>query len=314
MGEQLDLFGGTSVPPAKPLGTESEQTPVDAGSEPLPGQMDLFGDRWLRAAAAHRALETFDLEAASKALREMMRSYPSDPTLQERAVLVERLGARLRKVRRQESSAARALAAISPDVPSFLAKEWNRCLAEWMEVEAGSGATLDGVPAGLRWLRAGDPPRAETSLRATLERNASDGRARGYLAEALFAQNRQHESRLLYRDALAESPAEVDLTCTADIAVRDLPGLAEEEFELPGAAIEWAAAVGLIEGVFIPPANVPSDWLATATLAALPPGVQFYRWLVAEKAAEDHAARVACRRAMKALNARLLKEVLDRKA
>ncbi len=308
------MFGGPSVQAAKPRETEPEQNPVEAGSGLLPGQMDLFGDRWLRAAAAHRALETFDLETASEALRETMRSYPSDPTLQERAVLVERLGARLREVRQQEASPSRALAAIGPDVPTFLAKEWNRCLAEWMETEAGPGATLDGVPAGLRWLRAGDPPRAEASLRLTLERNASDGRARGYLAEALFAQNRQHESRLLYRDALAESPAEVDLDCTTDLAVRDLPALAEQEFELPGASIEWAAAVGLLEGVFIPPTNLPSDWVDPAALAALPSGVRFYRWLVAEKAAKDHTARVACRRAMKALNARLLKEVLERKA
>ena len=59
--------------------------------------------------------------------------------------------------------------------------------------------------------------------------------------------------------------------------------------------------------------NARLDRLDPASLEVLPPGVQFYRWLVAEKAALDHAKRIVCRRAMKALSPRLMKEFLARK-
>lgn len=313
MGEQLNLFGNTTAPMAEPVAVEPEEEPADVASGPLPGQMDLFGDRWLRASAAHRAIETFDLDTAADALRETMRSYPSDALLRERADLVAKLAASLRKARRKNKSPARSLAAIGPQVPPFLATAWHARLAELMQEELGQGAVMEGIPAGLHWLRAGDPIRAEASLRLTIEREPSDCHARGILAEALFAQGRQHESRLVYRDALATSPAQVDVATAEDISVRDLPGLAEEEYELPGVPIEWAAAIGLLEGVFTPPAPLPNDWLDPASLEVLPPGVQFYRWLVAEKAALDHAKRIVCRRAMKALSPRLMKEVLARK-
>ena len=100
---------------------------------------------------------------------------------------------------------------------------------------------------------------------------------------------------------------------SVDIAVRDLPGLAEEDYELPGEPVHWAVAVGLLEGVFLPPSRLPDDWLEPAVLAKLPAGVQLYRWLVAEKVARDDAQRIACRRAMKALSPRLMKEVVGRR-
>ena len=110
--------------------------------------MDLFGDRWQRAAAAHKALESFELDAAAEALREVVRLYPADVTLLERADLVARLAASLRGARRKNQTLARALAAIEPKVPPFLATYWHRRLAERVEEEAGAGAVLDAVPAG----------------------------------------------------------------------------------------------------------------------------------------------------------------------
>jgi len=313
VGVQLDLFGEPQVQAAAPIEVKVEEEPVELAPGPLPGQMDLFGDRWLRAAAAQKAIETFDLDVAAGALRETMRSYPSDAALRERAELVAKLAASQREARKKTKSPSRALAALAPEIPSFLEKAWHHRLAELMEEEHGPGAVIDAVPAGLHWLRAGEPTRAEDSLRRTLELDPSDCTARGVLAEALFAQDRQHESRLIYRDALAVSPRDVDLRSAEDISVRDLPGLAEEEYELPGDPVEWAAAIGLLEGVFIPPATVPEDWLAPENLEGHSPGVQFYRWLVAEKAAQDDTKRIACRRAMKALSPRLMKELLARK-
>ena len=313
MGVQLDLFGEPQVQPAAPVEVEVEEEPVELPPGPLPGQMDLFGERWLRAAAAQKAIEIFDLDAAAASLRETMHSYPSDAALRERAELVAKLAASQRKAREKTKSPSRALAALAPEIPTFLEKVWHHRLAELMEEEHGLGAVVDSVPAGLHWLRAGEPTHAEDSLRRTLELDPSNCTARGALAEALFAQGRQHESRVIYRDALAMSPSDVDLRCAGDISVRDLPGLAEEDYELPGDPIGWAAAIGLLEGVFIPSATVPEDWLAPENLEGYPPGVQFYRWLVAEKAAPDDTKRIACRRAMKALNPRLMKELLARK-
>jgi len=313
VSEQLDLFGHELVLQAKPAPTAPEQTPPSAPTESLADQMDLFGDRWQRATAAHKALERFDLEAAVEALREAVSLYPGDATLLERANIVAKVAAALRSARRKTKSMAWALALIEPKIPAFLADDWHRRLAEVMEEEAGAGAILEGISAGFHWLEAGDPARAEQSLRATLDREPSNCRARGHLGDALFQQGRVHEARLAYRDALSMEPADVAIASAADEAVRELPSQASDEFELPGAPVEWAAAVGLIERVFLPPASVPEEWLAPDTLAALAPGLRFYRWLVAEKFARDDARRIACRRAMKALSPRLLKELLDRR-
>jgi tetratricopeptide (TPR) repeat protein len=313
VGEQLDLFGCKPVLHAEPAPVAPEEIPPPAPSQTLPGQMDLFGDRWQRASAAHKALESFDLDGAAEALRETVRLYPDDAALLERADLVVRLAASLRGARHKYKSPARALAAIETKIPPFLATYWHRRLAELVEEEGGAGAVLDSVPAGLHWLRAGEVARAEESLRSTLAREPSECRARGYLADALFAQERQAEARIAYRDALALAPGQVDMLNVVDPSVRDLPSLGEDEYELPGASVEWAAAVGLLEGVFVRPPHLPDDWVGAEALEPLAPGVRFYRWLVAEKVARDDAQRIACRRAMKALSPRLLKELLDRR-
>lgn len=308
MGEQLDLFGDKPARPQEPVAPAPEPlVPVVTEPGPLPGQMDLFGDRWLRASAALKALESFDLDLASEALREAVRLYPSDADLLGQANLVAGLAGSLQRAG-ASLSGARAMAAIEQEVPGFLGTYWHRSLAELMEEEGGSGAVLDGVPAGLHWLRAGDTSRAEESLRATLSCDAPNCRARAYLADALFVRGRQSEARMMYRDALASLPLEVDIAAVVDMAVRDLPCLAGEEYELPEPWVEWAAAVGLLEGVFIP----PSDIILNPD-AALLPGLRFYRWMVAERAARTDADRIACRRAMKALSPRLMREVVERK-
>lgn len=314
MGVQLDLFERIGASSAMSVVAASEEEPSFAvAPESLAGQMDLFGDRWQRATAAHKALAAFDLNGAAEALRDAVRLYASDASLKERADVVARLATSLRGARRKTRSEAQALAAIGPKVPAFLAEHWHRNLAQLMEQEGGEGAALDGVPAGVHWLRAGDLERAEASLRATLAQEPANCRVRGYLADVLVAQDRLAEARMAYRDSLASSPSEVDIVGAADIAVRDLPLLAQEEFDLPGEPIEWAAAVGLIEGVFLPPSSVPGDWVDDVVLAELTPGLRFYRWLVAEKMARDDAQRMACRRAMKALSPRLMKALLDRR-
>ncbi|MBN1652536.1 MAG: hypothetical protein JXA30_02050 [Deltaproteobacteria bacterium] len=313
MVEQLDLFTRMPVPVLETAQAPDEQ-PVDvvsASAQVLPEQTDLFGDRWLRASAAHDALRSFDLEGAAEALGKAVMLYPTDTKLLQRAELVSRLADRLRQESRNGKSLAEALAAIEALVPAFLAAQWHRRLAESMEAERGTGATFDGVPAGLHWLRAGDAIRAEQSLRSTVANAPTDCRMRGYLADALAAQQRLSQARVVYRDALSTTPWDVDFTNLVDIAVRDLPRLAKYEYELPSAPVEWSASVGLIEGVFLPPVVDNRDWLDPMVLERLVPGLRFFRWLVAERAARDNEQRIACRREMKALSPSLLKRLLQ---
>jgi hypothetical protein len=313
MVEQLDLFTRLPV-----LMLENSQAPdeqaddvISDAAQVLPGQTDLFGDRWLRASAAHDALRSFDLEGAAGALSKAVRLYPTDTKLLERAELVARLADRLRRERRDGKSMVEALAALEALVPAFLAAQWHQRLAESMEAECGTGATLEGVPAGLHWLRAGDAVRAEQSLRSTVANAPSDCRMRGYLADALATQQRLSEARVVYRDALCTAPWAVDFANIVDVAVRDLPRLAQYEYELLGPPLEWAASVGLIEGTFLPPLVDKRDWLDPMVLERLVPGLRFYRWLVAERAARGDEERIACRREMKALSPSLLKRLLQ---
>ena len=60
--------------------------------------------------------------------------------------------------------------------------------------------------------------------------------------------------------------------------------------------------------MFLPPSDnlySPND--------SLPSRLRFYRWMLAEKGARNDADRIACRRAMKALRPRLMREVVERK-
>lgn len=309
MGEQLELFGGPATS-APRLGEPSELAAELSVSE---SQMDLFGDRWLRAQSAHDALASFDLEGAQAALHETLRVYPGDATLMERAERIGELAEALKAARRTAAGAARALLAIGARVPEYLSAAWHRQVAVELEREFGEGARLEGVSAGEHWLRAGELLRAEASLRRSLAQDPADGRARGYLGDALLAQQRKYEARAEYRDALAHWPHAVDIASVADSAVRALPSAARNEYALPGAAVEWAAVLGVLESVFVLPAEISADWLDSATLERLPSGLRFYRCLVAETVARDDTQRLFCRRQMKSESSLLWNELRERR-
>lgn len=313
VGEQLDLFAlrprAVATPVAEAPATMAGDPVAQATLVADEGQMDLFGDRWLRAAAAHKALETFDLEAASVALQETVRLYPSDTSLADRAHRVSELSASLSRAMRMTPSRAAALVAIEHEVPPYLARAWHLSLA----AEIDGGDVVEGRPAGFHWLCGGAVERAEQSLVATRSKDPENSRARGYLGDALFVQGHRAQSRTAYRDALAASHSQIDLERIQDLEVRDLSGLAEVDFELPGESFDWMAAVGLIEGMFARPESVPAHWFDASELEAIAPGIRFYRWLVREMASRDDAERIECRRAMKASSPRLFKEVLAKR-
>ena len=321
MAEQLDLFGMSPARVAPPRRTEPTPAPapqpdsgdaglarmvLDAGLE----QMDLFGDRWLHASTAHEALRSFDLEAATVALWGAVDLYPSDLELRQRAEQIEALAAALDEALATAPSRAHALASLGEWVPAFIETRWHQAVAQAIEDEGGPGASLGDTPAGLYWLRAGLAFSAETSLRATLALDPTSARVRAYLGDALFAQDRKPEARILYRDALAMAPAEVDVDAIADAAVRGLPEIARLDYELTDRPLEWAAAVGLVEGVLTPPTPTRT-WLDAGELEPLAPGQRLYRWLVAEPLASGEQ-RIAARRAIKALSPSVLKAWLER--
>ena len=301
VADQLGLFDRKPQPaPPEPIRTPEPPEPKPAVVVPPVDarQSDLFGDRTLGAAAVQRALFDFDLVAATEALRELVVRYPEDPALRERAGAIASLAASLERGRAASPSQARALLTIGKLVPANLEAAWLRRIASTIESELGTGATLDGTPAGAYWLRADEAARAEASLRETLVREPNDAHARGYLGDALFAQGRGELARNEYRDALADAPGDVDLARMLDREVADLPASAELEYEVPGPPHEWSAATGVLDGLFMAPRRVPEGWTEPAALESLAPGIRFYRWLVRETSASSDAERIACRRAI----------------
>jgi hypothetical protein len=316
MGTQLDLFGRPGAQPRPASVKPAESSPPTVETPPKSetiDQMDLFGDRWLRASRAHQALRSFDLDAASVALRAAVELYPNDQALREREATVSRLASVLRRARRMSRSPAKALGALERLVPSYVLPYYHAHLAAIVEEEFGSGATLGGVPAGLHWLRAGQFVRAEESLRVSVDRNPTDGRARAYLADTLMRLGRDSEAGFLYRDALASSPTQIDFENLVSEAVRLLPHRAELEYEVEGHPAEWAAAVGLLDGIFVVPSPVPSDWTAPDVVARLPSGIACYRWLVVERTTREHESRIASRRAIRELCPLILRAILERR-
>ncbi len=316
MADQFGLFDRRPQPaPPEPARAPEPQPAAPPAVAPLVDarQSDLFGDRALGAAAVQRALFDFDLAAVVEALGELIVRYPEDPALRGRADELESLAASLERTRRASRSEAGALLAVAELVPAHLAAAWLRRIARTIESELGAGAVPDGTPAGAYWLRAGDAPRAEASLRKTLAREPRDAHSRGYLGDALFAQGRGALARDEYRDALAQAPDRVDLARIFDREVAELPASAELEYEVPGPPREWAAATGILDGLFAPPRRLPEGWTEIAALEALAPGIRFYRWLVQELSASSDAERIACRRAMKALAPKMLERVMRRR-
>lgn len=279
----------------------------------LEGQLDLFGDRWLGASAVHAALEVFDLNAARQALAELMRSYPLDEVLCERAQVVAALSRSLASAAQRTRSPARALLALAEEVPNFLAPFWHRRVASLLEQERGLVVADDCGLIGEHWLLAGEATAAERALRAALSLGPDDSRIRAYLGDALAAQGRTAEARIAYRDAFAGAPMEVETARIIDPVVRDLTRIAANEYELPGTPVTWTATLGLLEHVFLPPPSVPADWLEPSVLARLAPGLRFYRFLLAEMHATEPSTRIAYRRELKACSPELLRMWLEQR-
>jgi hypothetical protein len=308
---QLHLFEGIN-PASDSLsaGDATPDTPAPTATSRAADapQMDLFGDRWRTASQVQEQLERFDLDAAWKAASPLVLRYPEDEALRKRANLIKRLSAALRAEKRRGVSPATALAALEPRVPPFLQVAWHRRLAVELENESGPTAELDGIPVGLHWLLASDLTKAEASFSQALASRPNDSRVRAYLADTLTLQGRRPLARIAYRDALASHPGQVDWDRVVDPDVRCLPDDVDWE-KRPERRMQWAAALGVITGLFVPP---PAS-VVSSSPPKMPRGLQFYHWLAREIGATTHDDRIACRRAMKGLCAELLQRFLERR-
>lgn len=306
--EQLDLFGNAMdmdlLPPGGALVESAEQAEVPCSLE---GQLDLFSGPVVRSLEAQSKLERFELWAGAIELGWAVVAYPSDSSLRDRADQVSRLAARFEAERMRRGSQVAALLSIASAVPTYLQQSWHRCLARALEAEGGKGAVHVGGPAGLHFRLGGELEAAEVSLRTSLDLHPADARLRSYLADVWSLLGRPKQARLYYRDACACTPCRVDWARIADEEVAQLPHVAELDYEVTGDPQTWAAAIGLLERVFIPPEQAPIRAGAESDVA---PGLRFYDWLVRDLAAANHDEHLVARRAMKALDAQLFDHYL----
>ena len=305
MGEQLDLFGG----PSRRLASEPfvlDSAPAVKEPAPpavLPGQISIFDDRWLRAQAAHRSLESFDLDGALVALAGLLDQYPNDSSLQARHLIISQLAGQLQ---RAEEPLAQALLGLREAVPAFLTQHWRRRVAQALDDHA-----IDGEYAGVYWLEAGEGKRAEASLRARVSSAPSDALAGVHWANALCALGRVTEARRVYRDIFAVVPSPALFARVKDTLFIELAHRAHEDFDIEGDATDWLAAMGLVVGLFqLPAATSPLD-VDPEVLSSLRPGLRAYRLATAERHARSDAERVTWRRRLKNENPALLKRLLS---
>jgi tetratricopeptide (TPR) repeat protein len=300
---QLDLFSDW-LAAKKAAEVSSEASPL-AGN-----QLDLFDGRSLCVAGASRALCAFELDAACDDLQRLASRYPQDGNIASSLALAGRLRDTHRRALQQNPDPLSALATLEPELPPHLETGWHRRMAAEAERLLGEGCTVGDVPAGLHWLSAGDAASAERSLRATLGRRPEDGRARGYLGDALFAQGQVERARREYARAFAEAPREMDLGLLLDPEVRSLPEIARLELEVEGDGRDWAAALGTVRGVFALPDLLLPGLPELSVGAGAEPGLEFLAALRAERRARSLDDRVAARRVMKRLCPALFAEYL----
>lgn len=311
--QQLDLFSGAVdlqalEDEAISLLAEADPEPQSSDPEVLEGQLSLFGEPWRRSHAVQQALDAFDLVAACSALNGLLIIYPEDPRLNSHAIRVARLAQRLVHDSRQFGY-LQALQDLGSHVPAPLQEAYHRKLAttlEQAERQAQGAASRD---AGFHYLRAGDLPAAERALRTALEQNPTDARARAYLADVLVQLDKTQAARAEYRTALLQDPLAVDWPNVLDPDVADLPAIAEQDYGLEEAPESWAAALGVVDGVFMPP-KTPSQ--AVQADPQRPAGLQFYEGIAQELGAATPEARVEARRALKLLCPPLFRRYLAR--
>jgi len=269
MAEQLSLFGSREAP--------SSAEPAPPSLPPAPGvdprQGNLFEGHVPLLNALEAAFERFDLAAARDAWAKLVRRFPEWALTQAWPGWLKDLRWLTALERRHGAGdhAQQVLALREPRraaewLPGMREELKGRILGTALERAAsrlldqhGPGARLpDGRPAAYLLLVAGRPEEAARLLPAAVTAQPRDGRARGYLGEALWRSGRSTEALAAYRDAHLLAPGAVDEELSSCTPIHDLLDRADE-LSLPGCAGEWVAVLGDLEGV-VPLPGAPLEF------------------------------------------------------
>lgn len=307
--KQLGLFDRLAVSSPPPPGWPDEE-PVEANAP----QLGLFSARHEHLALVGSAVADGRLDEAVAGLQSLCARWPEDRDLREMLSTASAIAGEIAQV---EARGADEQAAAFLDVAEELrdtAGPWARLRQHLLarvatSLRAASCSELAGEPAGYYLLAAGMPAAA----RASLETAASRGRHAHvlFLLADACATLRLPAARSLYLEALLLDPFDQALATAVDPVVRELPELADDEFELdPPAA--WAAPVGLVAGVLPRPTiDMVAALLAhPAATAALTSARRFVQAFV--QAEEGAADVVEARRTMKQLAPSLFERYLRR--
>jgi tetratricopeptide (TPR) repeat protein len=269
-------------------------------------QLDLFGDRHLQLEDARRALIEARAEDAGRELVRLRGSYPEDPEIAAELELAQTLERRLGEIDAASPAVRpRLLVALARAIAHGASASLLRRAAFELGCD-GPTTLVDGKPASVLLLEAGDPHAAREAAEAAV-RHSPRARFVSYLADVEHRLDRQSSARERYREALARDPYDIDWDELADEEVSSLPDIARTEFELPD-GVAWAAPVGVAVGVLPvgdpPPCPAPRDRDAEPSAeSALSQARCFLGALV--RATRDRGA-IDARRKMRALAPQLL--------
>jgi tetratricopeptide (TPR) repeat protein len=316
--DQLFLFANIA-----PLSDAApDAAPAAAGpkavDEPDPVQPGLFDARLAQLRAVRLAIAAGQLDGARSLLASLEPGPDLDVTSTRERIseIVAELGHAEAQPTQDRAVALAGLArvlAAHREPWSGLGRTLLRRAAHALEGE------LDAT-AGRLYLESGDIDRARDVLTEMLSRARS--------ATLLFAlgdvetrRGDRTSARRCYRDALLLDPFDAAFEETLDDEVRGLVDVAETEVEVESEPCAWAAAVGMVAGILVPPTKLPvfSEPVGLAPIAgeAIRRMRQFVRALsltVHSRTEVDAKSIVEARRIMKSASPALFAYYMARRA
>jgi hypothetical protein len=318
--DQLRLFADVSPPLSSPAAdavpTAAELLAFDDPDSVQPG---LFDARLAQLRAVRLAIAAGQLDDA----RSLLVSLEPGPDLDVTATR-ERISAIVAELAREEAKptkdrafalAASARALITDRQPwSGFGQTLLRRAADALRGE------LDAA-AGRWYLESGDPDGARDVLHAMLSRARS--------ASLLFAlgdvetrRGDRTSARRCYRDALLLDPFDTGFEETIDEEVLRLVDIAETEVEVESEPRAWAAAVGIVSGLLVPPTDLPVDllephgWAPTVreAIRRMRQFVRAFSLTVQSRAVVDAKSIVEARRIMKSASPALFAHYMAARA
>lgn len=218
------------------------------------------------------ALRTLDVGKAHESAAELARRSPDDSDTLALAELTaslltaEDLDGLAKAYRNQRPPHRLVTAPVAADA-SLLERSLRAAafaIGERAERERGGAADAGGWPVARFYVEAGEAGPARSAAEAALRERGESALLLACLADSYALvgdEPARVEARDLYRQAFVLDPGSVDLSLLVDQEVRDLPSLAEVEYEIEGDATPWLAALGYLEGL-LPIAHIDESAFA----------------------------------------------------